>query len=165
MRPGEARARRARRRLQSDRVRTAFTSVDGLRIRYAASDRDAAETILLTSPWPESVDAFAPIWPLLSCRFRLLAVDLPGLGGSERRDGLLPPRALGDFLVRVIDERRLDCPHVVGPGIGTSAALFAAAARPDLVSTVIVGSDVRRCPAALGELAERLPGIDAPVQI
>jgi pimeloyl-ACP methyl ester carboxylesterase len=128
----------------------AFRTVDGTRIRYAESNGRAAPSILLTSPWPESVYAFAPIWPLLAPRFRLFAVDLPGFGGSERRDDLLSPGAMGEFLVRLIEESGLDHPHVVGPDVGTSAALFAAASRPDLVSSVVVGSGGAAVPIRLG---------------
>src|SRR3954454_11801076 len=127
----------------------AFMTVDGTRIRYAASDRSAKPLILLTSPWPESVYAFAPIWPLLAPRLRLFAVDLPGFGGSERRDDLLSPEAMGDFLARLIEACGLGCPHVVGPDIGTSAALFAAASRPDLVSSVVVGGGGAAVPIRL----------------
>src|SRR5262249_53003978 len=42
-------------------------------------------TVVLTSPWPESVYAFAPMWSSLSEHARLFAVDLPGFGASERR--------------------------------------------------------------------------------
>ena len=132
-----------------------FTTMDGTSIRYAVSDGSAERVILLTSPWPESVYAFAPIWPLLAPRFRLFAVDLPGFGGSERRDDLLSPEAMGDFLARLIEACGLGRPHVVGPDIGTSAALFAAASRPDLVSSVVVGSGGAAVPIRLaGPLEE-----------
>jgi len=108
-------------------------------------------TIVLTSPWPESVYAFAPIWPALAQRFRLLAVDLPGFGGSERRNDLMSPRAMGAFLVRLIDECHLGAPHLVAPDLGTSAALFAALASPGSVSSVIVGSGGAAVPIELGE--------------
>ena len=45
-----------------------FATIEGTRIRYATSDGSAERLILLTSPWPESVYAFAPIWPLLAPR-------------------------------------------------------------------------------------------------
>jgi pimeloyl-ACP methyl ester carboxylesterase len=67
-----------------------FRSVDGVRIRYADSDSSARgdssrkPTVVLTSPWPESVYAFAPMWASLSEHARLFAVDLPGFGASER---------------------------------------------------------------------------------
>ena len=84
-------------------------------------------TLLLTSPWPESVYAFAPMWATLSEHARLFAVDLPGFGASERRDDLLSPRAMGEFLRQLIVEADLGRPHIVAPDVGTSAALFAAA--------------------------------------
>jgi pimeloyl-ACP methyl ester carboxylesterase len=61
-----------------------------LRVRCAESTGPSA----LSSPWPESVYAFGPIWPPLANVARLLAVDLPGFGRSERRDDLLSPRAM-----------------------------------------------------------------------
>ena len=111
-------------------IQTRFRTVDGVRIRYAESDDHHEETLLLTSPWPESVYAFAPMWPSLAEHARLFAVDLPGFGASERRDDLLSPRAMGEFLARVVDEADLGRPHIVAPDVGTSAALFAAAAHP-----------------------------------
>lgn len=132
-----------------------FTTLDGARVRYATSERTVEPVILLTSPWPESVYAFAPIWPLLAPRFGLFAVDLPGFGGSERQDDLLAPEAMGGFLARLIEACDLGRPHVVGPDVGTSAALFAAAERPDLVSSVVVGSGAAAVPIRLtGPLAE-----------
>jgi pimeloyl-ACP methyl ester carboxylesterase len=130
---------------------TGFRTVDGVRIRVADNETPAEPTILLTSPWPESVYAFAPIWAWLAERFRLFAVDLPGFGRSERRSELLSPAAMGSFLVRVIDECGLGRPHVVAPDVGTSAALFAAASSPDSVASVIVGSGGVAVPIALGE--------------
>ncbi len=135
-------------------MRIGFRDVDGTRIRYAESNGPAEQSILLTSPWPESVYAFASIWPSLAPRFHLTAVDLPGFGKSERKDQLLSPQAMGDFLVRLIDELGLSNTHIVGPDIGTSAALFAAAARPDLLSSVIVGSGGAVVPIQLGGALE-----------
>ena len=58
-----------------------FRMIDGVKIRYADSDGSQESTVLLTSPWPESVYAFAPMWSTLSEHARLFAVDLPGFGG------------------------------------------------------------------------------------
>src|SRR4051794_11703718 len=121
-------------------MQTEFRTVDGLRIRYAESDGPPDRTLLLTSPWPESVYAFASIWPTLAEHARLFAIDLPGFGGSERRDDLLSPRAMGDFLAQLIAEADLGTPHIVGPDVGTAAALFAAAAHPERIASVIVGT-------------------------
>ena len=89
------------------------------------------------------------MWASLSEHARLFAVDLPGFGASERREDLLSPRAMGEFLVRLIAEADLGTPHIVAPDVGTAAALFAAAAHPE----------------ELPELAGLLPRITVPVTI
>lgn len=141
-----------------------FHTVDRVRVRCAESTGLSAPSILLTSPWPESVHAFARVWPPLAAVARLVALDLPGFGRSERRDDLLSPRAMGEFLARLVAERGLDKPHLVAPDIGPSAALFAAASHPGLLSSVVVGSGGAAVPIQLsGPLAEWVlaPGLDA----
>jgi pimeloyl-ACP methyl ester carboxylesterase len=128
-----------------------FRTIDGVRIRYADNGNSRKPTVILTSPWPESVYAFAPIWAPLSEHARLFAVDLPGFGASERSEDLLSPRAMGEFLARLIAEADLGRPHLVAPDVGTSAALFAAAAHPERIAGAIVGSGGTAIPIQLGE--------------
>jgi pimeloyl-ACP methyl ester carboxylesterase len=91
------------------------------------------------------------MWALLAEHARLFAVDLPGFGASERRDDLLSPRAMGRFLAQLIVEVDLGAPHIVGPDVGTSAVLFAAAAHPERVASVIVGTGGAAVPMQFGE--------------
>jgi pimeloyl-ACP methyl ester carboxylesterase len=120
-------------------IETQFRTIDGLSIRFAESDaRD--DHALLLSPWPESLFAFEPTWARLADHTHLVAIDLPGFGRSERRDALLSPRAMGEFVIRVADSFGLESPHAVGPDIGTSALLFAAALHPSRLRSVVVGS-------------------------
>jgi pimeloyl-ACP methyl ester carboxylesterase len=128
-----------------------FRIVDGVRIRYADSGSSQKPAVILTSPWPESVYAFAPMWASLSEHARLFAVDLPGFGASERREDLLSPRATGEFLAQLVAEADLGPAHIVAPDVGTSAALFAAAAHPERFASVIVGSGGTAVPIQLGE--------------
>ena len=128
-----------------------FRPVDGVRIRYADSAGTHGPTVLLTSPWPESLYAFARMWAPLAEHARLFAIDLPGFGASERRDDLMSPRAMGEFLAQVISECELGRPHIVAPDVGTSAALFAAAAHPERIASVIVGTGGAAVPLELGE--------------
>ncbi len=128
-----------------------FQTVDGVRIRYADSGGSHGPTVLLTSPWPESVYAFAPMWASLAEHARLFAIDLPGFGASERREDLLSPRAMGEFLSQLIVDVELGTPHIVAPDVGTSAALFAAAAHPERIAGAIVGTGATAVPLQLGE--------------
>jgi pimeloyl-ACP methyl ester carboxylesterase len=128
-----------------------FRSIGGVRVRCAVTGGAHEETILLTSPWPESVLAFGPMWASLSENARLFAVDLPGFGASEARDDLFSPRAMGEFLGQLVIEAGIGATHIVAPDVGTSAALFAAAAFPERFSSVTVGTGGAAVPIQLGE--------------
>ena len=128
-----------------------FRTMGGVQIRYADSGASHKPTVVLTSPWPESVYAFAPVWAPLVEHARLFAVDLPGFGASERREDLLSPRAMGEFLARLIAEADLGRAHIVAPDVGTSAALFAAAAHPERLASMVVGTGGAAVPIQLGE--------------
>jgi len=105
---------------------------------------------LLLSPWPESLLAFEQIWARLAEHTHLVAIDLPGFGHSERREALLSPRAMGEFVLRVADSFGLENPHAVGPDIGTAALLFAAAVEPRRLRSLVVGSGGSAFPLELG---------------
>jgi len=128
-----------------------FRTIGGVNIRYADSGRPNERVLLLTSPWPESIYAFTRMWATLAEHARLFAIDLPGFGASERRAELLTPRAMGEFLARVIDEADLGRPYVVAPDVGTAAALFTAAMHPHYLAGVVVGTGGAAVPLQLGE--------------
>ncbi|HUE59790.1 MAG TPA: alpha/beta hydrolase [Acidimicrobiales bacterium] len=135
------------------RIETQFRTIDGLAIRYAESEqRHHQNEALLLSPWPESLLAFGPAWSRLAESAHLVAIDLPGFGHSERRNELLSPRALAEYVVLVADAFELESPHAVGPDIGTGALLFAAASHPGRFRSLVVGSGGSAYPLQLGNV-------------
>ena len=64
-----------------------FKTIDGLQIRFAANEKKGGESVLLLSPWPESIYAFLPTWDTFSKLGSVVAVDLPGFGCSQSRPG------------------------------------------------------------------------------
>jgi pimeloyl-ACP methyl ester carboxylesterase len=134
-------------------IQAEFRTIDGLQIRFAASEpRD--EHALLLSPWPESLFAFQPMWERLAGHAHIVAVDLPGFGHAEGRDSLFAPGAMGEFVIRLADEFGLEHPHVVGPDVGTGATLFAAADHPGRIRSLVVGSGGASYPLQLGGMLQ-----------
>ncbi len=133
----------------STNIEPRTTTIDGLSVRFATGGSGPRQAMLL-SPWPESVFAFEQAWPRLAGEARLVAIDLPGFGGSERRADLMNPKAMGDFIIRMADAFDLEQPHVVAPDVGTSATLFAASARPDRFASLVIGTGGAAVPITLG---------------
>jgi pimeloyl-ACP methyl ester carboxylesterase len=121
-------------------ITTYFRVSDGVRVRYADNKADSDITVLLLAPWPETLWAFRRIWDRVSAIGRVVAIDLPGFGHSDGRPELIAPDASGAFLAGLIDEWGLGAPHVVGPDVGTAAALFLAAKAPERVTSLTVGA-------------------------
>jgi pimeloyl-ACP methyl ester carboxylesterase len=94
--------------------------------------------------------AFDQMWSRLAEHTHLVAVDLPGFGHSERRNSLMAPRAMGEFIIHLADQFGLENPHTVGPDIGTGALLFAAADNPGRLRSIVLGSGGASFPLELG---------------
>jgi pimeloyl-ACP methyl ester carboxylesterase len=140
-------------------MQTRFRTIDGLSIRCAESE-ERDDHALLLSPWPESLLAFEPTWALLAEHMHLVAIDLPGFGHSQRRDALLCPRAMGEFVIRAADAFGLQNPHVIGPDVGTGASLFAAASHPGRLRSLVVGGGGAAFPLQLGSVLKEW--VEAP---
>jgi len=136
-----------------------FRLIGGLTVRFAASE-DHRDHAMLLSPWPESLLAFEPVWWRLAECTHLVAMDLPGFGHSQRSDSLLSPQAMGEFIIAAADAFKLRHTHVVAPGTGTAAALFAAARHPGRLRSLVVGSGAAAVPLELAGMVKEI--IEAP---
>jgi pimeloyl-ACP methyl ester carboxylesterase len=141
-------------------ISTYFRVCDGVRVRFADNRADSDITMLMLAPWPESLWAFRRIWDRVSAVARVIAIDMPGFGHSDGRPELIVPDTSGAFLARLIDEWGLGAPHVVGPDVGTAAALFLAARAPERVTSLTVGGGAVRFPIEAGGALKEV--IEAP---
>jgi len=143
-----------------------WRTIDGLNVRYATNG-SGGEKVVLFSPWPESIFAFAPVWDGLTKRFEVLAMDLPGFGRSEAREDLFAPRKMGEFIVKAVEALGLTSVHAVGLDVASPSLLFAALAQPALFRSLIVGAGASTYPLVVdGPLksmieAETLPSLNA----
>src|SRR3989440_1115534 len=148
----------------SSPITTFFRVCDGLRVRFADTRADSNITVLLLAPWPESLWAFRRIWDRVSAVGRVVAIDMPGFGHSDGRPELIAPEASGAFLARLIDEWGLGAPHIVGPDVGTAAALFLAARASEGVTSLTIGGGAVSFPIEAGRAPNDItqaPSLDA----
>ncbi|MBM9593866.1 alpha/beta fold hydrolase [Roseitranquillus sediminis] len=96
--------------------------------------------LLLIHQSGRSSRMFAEVLPLLGRRFRAVAVDLPGFGGSDPLPEGTTIEELADLLVEVMDGLGLGRAHVYGHHSGNKIAAALAGRRPDrLLRLVLAG--------------------------
>lgn len=139
---------------------TYFRVFDGVRVRFADTKADSDTTVLMLAPWPESLWAFRRIWDRITSLGRVVAIDMPGFGHSDQPPELIAPESSGAFLAGLIDQWGLGAPHIVGPDVGTAAALFLAAKAPERVTSLTIGGGAVRYPIEAGGALKDI--IEAP---
>lgn len=86
-----------------------------------------------------SRQAWDPVVAGLAARFTVIAVDLPGFGGSRPLPAHVEPTpaALAAAVARLLDELGVTCPHLAGNSLGGWVALELAAIRPAASLTLL----------------------------
>jgi len=124
-------------------------TIDGVNIHYVCGGSGPPLVLVHGLGSSAAVEFYYNLEPLAK-HHRVLAIDLPGFGHSQRRNELLSPQAMGEFVIRLADVFGLENPHVIGPNVGTGASLFAAALHPGRLRSLIVGGGPAAFPLRLG---------------
>lgn len=131
-----------------------YVEIDGVNVRLAAGGRSNGIPVFLSSPWPESIYAFRDVLPSIGDVAPYVAIDLPGFGMSQGRSDLMSPTGMARFIAMAARKLGIERIHGVGPNIGALAMLFAAADRPDLFESLVVGSGATSVDLASGSLVD-----------
>jgi pyruvate dehydrogenase E2 component (dihydrolipoamide acetyltransferase) len=122
-----------------------MVDVAGGRLRYLELGSGDGVPVLLLHGFGADLNSWMFTQPVLAEARRVLALDLPGHGGSRRDvgvgDGAALSQAVEDFLT-ALDTGPV---HLVGHSMGAAIAALLAARRPDLVRTLTLIA-----PAGLG---------------
>jgi len=94
--------------------------------------------IVLLHGYPENLQVWSKLAPLLADRFEVIAFDWPGMGYSDEWPGGATPQLLAKRLLTIFDELKLSRPTVLGMDMGGQPALAFAAMYPDRIHLLIV---------------------------
>lgn len=122
-------------------ARAIFDSPLG-QVHYVDAGPVGGETVILLHQTPRSVDEFAEVIPRLAKSYRVLAVDNPGYGCSDRP---AEPPEVEDYsavVVALLDHLELATAHLVGHHTGAVVAIETAAAQPHRVGKLVLSGAV-----------------------
>ena len=139
-------------------IQTSRMTVDGLSLRYARSKKPGAPTVLFLSPLPQSLHCYEPIWTALSDEADLVAVDLPGFGGSEGGMDQMSFAAQSAFLEQIVAKLELSDVHIVAPDIAMPVAMHYVMHRAHAARSILIGDGPGVLPSADGSLVRKIVG-------
>lgn len=117
-------------------------------------------TILLLHGFGESLTTWRALFDPLATHYRVLAIDLPGFGGSEKPDAPYTVEAMTGRLASLVERETEGPVIVVGHSMGGLLAASLALARPDLVRALVLIAPAGYRVGMWG-LADSFPGAKA----
>ena len=93
-------------------------------------------TVVLLSGWPETAEAYSEIIPQLSENYQVLALDPPGLGGSDPAQGGYDTANTSKILANAVKTFTPGCVHLVGHDVGGWIAYAWAAQFPEQIQSL-----------------------------
>ncbi len=101
-------------------LQTHRATAGGLTWEYARSGRGPA--IVLLHGWPEDWSAWRHVMPVLARRFDVIAIDLPGVGGTSVPDGGAEKAIVAQRVRALLQQLGVKNPYVVGHDVGAQVA-------------------------------------------
>lgn len=144
-------------------VRFAYLDTAQGQIHCAMAGPSGAPPVLCLHQTPRSWDEYRELLPLLASRFRVIAMDTPGMGASAAPDGPASIEYYADAAVGVLDALGIERASIVGHHTGGVIAVDLAARYPHRVDRVVLSSTAW-VDVAARERRQSRPPIDAVEQ-
>ena len=123
--------------------------------RMAVEDEGEGDAVVCVHGLGGSSNTFTPLMPALA-RHRVIRVDLPGSGRSQRAEGVLTIERFGETLLGICARLNIERAHWVGHSLGTIVCQHIAALQPGAaVSVALFGPLMAPPDAARSALAAR----------
>ncbi|MFC3298430.1 2-hydroxy-6-oxo-6-phenylhexa-2,4-dienoate hydrolase [Arthrobacter agilis] len=113
--------------------------VDGVRVRYRDTGARTRPPVLLIHGIGRSLEDWEGLYGRLATDHRVISVDLPGFGLSERTEGRYSMESMARFVIAALDTLGEHRPlHVVGNSLGGAVAMKISALEPARVRSLVL---------------------------
>lgn len=111
-------------------------TVNGIKLHYVTAG--TGDTVVLVPGWPETWYAWRKVIPILSQRYRVIAIDPRGIGESDRPQSGYDTQTAAKDVKGLIDQLGIKQIFLVGHDVGTWISYAYAAAYPQTVRRLVV---------------------------
>jgi len=123
--------------------------VNGVRLHYVEGGK--GPTAILMPGWPQTWWAFHKIMPRLAEHYHVVAVDIRGMGTSDKPASGYDKKTMAKDIHELVKSMGLTSAHIVGHDIGSQVAYAYAANYPE-ATTSVTFLDVAALPESAADL-------------
>ncbi|MCS6785323.1 MAG: alpha/beta fold hydrolase [Candidatus Caldarchaeum sp.] len=129
--------------------------VDGVEV--FSVEKGVGEPVVLIHGWASSSYSWRRNIAALAEHFRVIALDLPGFGLSQKLPNGLRLKSVNDFLLKFLEKIGVERFNLVGMSMGGAISIYKATSNPETVKKLVLinpalfgaGAGRRRAPAKL----------------
>lgn len=111
-----------------------YMTIDGIKVAYDV-DGDGPVMLFLHG-WGGSAKSFLPVYQAFSAWFRVIAIDFPGFGESDRPAEVWGVGEYADFVHRFLRKLDIDKAHIVAHSFGGRVTIWLASEHPEIVDKI-----------------------------
>lgn len=126
-----------------------YATVEGIRMHYVTGGNPQGETVFFLAGFPQSWYAWRKVMQRMSAAYRIIAIDLPGQGDSDRPESGYDTRSLAEKVHGLLTQLDITRYFLAAHDVGAWVAW---------PYTALYGSEVKR----LALLDAGIPGITLP---
>ena len=135
-------------------------TINGIEIHAETAGQPNRQVAILIHGWSSSWYAMSPLMPLLSQRFYVIAIDLPGYGQSPKLPARTTIPAYVEAIAKLIEEVSSGPVVMVGHSMGGMISMSLALKYPVLVERMVL-----LCPTITGILSTYINLVVSPVTL
>ena len=110
--------------------------VNGVRLHYVTGGSGPA--VVLMAGWPQTWWAFRHLLPRLAAGHRVIALDLRGMGGSDKPAGGYDKKTMAGDVVALLGHLGIERADLVGHDMGAMVSFSVAANHPEVLRKVVM---------------------------
>ena len=111
-----------------------FATVNGVKIHYVSGGK--GEPLFLLPGWPETWWSYHKIMPKLASSYRVVVVDIRGMGASDKPDSGYEKKNMAKDVYELANQLGYENINVLGHDIGAQVAFAFAANYPKMTKTL-----------------------------
>lgn len=116
---------------------SARTTTADVNLHYVR-DGGPGETVILMHGWPQTWASWVEVMPLLSADYDVIAVDLRGVGASDKPEDGYDKATMARDIKALMDELNISSANIVGHDVGGMTAFAFASQFPEAADTVTI---------------------------